>query len=82
MLMNPGKKIPTLIVSKPGATDEAKSVEGGESDVDMGLESAMEDFLKALEAKDASGMASALKDFNYLCEEKEEEGPSEPELEE
>lgn len=35
-------------------------------------DAAMNSFLRAMDRKDAKGMASALKDFMYLCEQNEE----------
>lgn len=46
---------------------------------DPGLESAMEDFAKALEARDYAGMAKAFKDAKYMCGDDDDDGEGEPE---
>jgi hypothetical protein len=53
-------------------TGSYKTGEDDDKDADMGLESAMEEFLSAVEAKDAAGMARALKDFWTMLEDGEE----------
>lgn len=54
-------------------------VEDESGDSDMATEMAMGAFLRAHERKDVRGMAAALKDFMYLCDddsgEEEDEGP-------
>lgn len=82
MLMNPDKKIASIIVAKMGKKGEESSElkepkEAKESDV--ALDGAMEDFMAALSKKDASAAAAALKAFMYLCEGDEESAESEME---
>ena len=77
------KKIAALIVSGIGkkkddhvqalgeesGTGSYKLPEEDGGDESMGLESAMEDFLRAADRKDAKGMAAAFKNAMVLCEE-------------
>lgn len=58
--------------SKPGVEDSSKDEMSDEA-------MAASDILEAISAKDASGLASALKDFVSMCESSSEEEPSEEE---
>lgn len=83
LLMPNKKKIATIIVSGLGGRKKDDFVQGmgeengtGEyklpeedSDDSMGLEAAMDDFLRAVDKKDAAGMARAFKNAMVLCEE-------------
>lgn len=88
IMMPQKKKISTIIMGKLAgkpAGDSADFIQkfGEESDDEKEMEipsdemlsaedAAMKSFLRALERKDAKGMASAMKDFMYLCEESED----------
>jgi hypothetical protein len=69
------KKQATLILSKknkmlePVPTDES----GAEMDSDMGMVSAAEEIMRAVEAKDAKMLKEALKSFYSMCEDCEPE---------
>ncbi len=82
LLMPNRKKVATIIVQglKPKAdfiqelgtengTGEYKMPENEGSS--MGLEAAMDDFLRAMDRKDAGGMARAFKNAMLLCDEAE-----------
>lgn len=63
------KKLAALILvkkGKDGAPDESKSMER-KSDMDVGLVSAADEMLAAVEKKDTEGFAMALKDFISMC---------------
>ena len=82
MLMMPQKKkVSSLIVSKLSGGDgkldfiDRGSIEDEESSEPSysAEEAAMSTFLRAMKREDAKGMAAALKDFIYLCEDCEDE---------
>lgn len=58
--------------SREGAKDKYESAEPDE-DVTAALKDAMSKFLKAVKSEDVSSMVTYLKDFVYLCEEKDSE---------
>lgn len=73
MFMSDQKKKPsTLIVAsmKPSAPMEQapKNENGDETDSSIGLESAAQDVLSAIEAKDAKQLASAMKALVEMCD--------------
>lgn len=84
LLMPNKKKIASVIVAKIGkpkddyvqkmgdenGTGEYEVPEEEENDK-IGLEAAMDDFLRAVEKKDAKAMASAFESAMVLCEESE-----------
>jgi ABC-type Zn uptake system ZnuABC Zn-binding protein ZnuA len=73
MMLGPKKKkmvstIVAQIVRQP--IPKKMDEEGKEYDeMEMGLESAASEIIKALEAKDSKALMTALKDFIYLCQE-------------
>lgn len=96
MMMMPKKASATMIVSKMIGKDGGgkdpmdmfslkDAIHRGndemDDDQDMMQESIMEDFIKAIEKKDAQGAAEALKNFIMVCDSDEgepgEEGPEE-----
>lgn len=75
MSMRPKKDFVQEMGEENG-TGEYKLPESDDDDALMGLEAAMDDFIKATDQKDAKGMAKAFKLAMYLCE---SEGPTGPE---
>lgn len=92
LLLPQKKKIATIVMSKlmPKETRESgdfiqrdvksEPAEGSlanpEEENSPALESCMVAFLHGIERKSPSDMVSALKDFFYMCDEEEEQGPS------
>lgn len=64
-----GDKKPDFVqkLGEESGTGDFKAPEPEDDDVDVGLEAAMDEFLSAVEAKDAKGMARALKSAVSMC---------------
>jgi hypothetical protein len=71
------KKMTTLILDKMKG-DSTKPVpmkDGGEIDNSIGIDSASEEIMSAIEKKDVKALTSALKSFMDMCYEEEGESP-------
>lgn len=86
MLMNPKKKVASLIIAKldkdkGGSTESVEKDSGKDSSI--AEDGAMGDLMEALANKDKKGAIAAFKALMYLCEEGEEdkEDSSESEME-
>jgi len=73
------KKIAALIIAKKNPEGESemknapKDDKDNESSYDMGLDSAAEEIIQAVEAKDAKKIKEALKSFVSMCMSEEED---------
>lgn len=88
MLMKDPKKtsIALLIAKKAGKPDNIQDQpekDGAQSDDSIAYDSAAEELMKSLEAKDAKGVVEALKSLVQMCmDEEESESPEEESSEE
>lgn len=78
------KKMAALIISKAAGPANAKEQldepvvkEGAEQDDSIGMESAAEDLMQAIEQKNAKGIVAAIKDLYAMCESNEPEEDNE-----
>lgn len=89
MMSDNKKKLSTLIIGKMkgpnhsdnlkfGAEKEKPMSEGGEVDNSIGIDSASEEVMHAIEKKDVKALTSALKSFMDMCYD-EEQGESKDE---
>lgn len=81
MLMKDPKKSLALIIASKGKMPEnaPQSEHGGEEDNSIANDSAAEEIISAVHAKDAKGLVAALKSFIDMCEQDEPESEPTPE---
>lgn len=68
------KKASTMILGAMSPATSAKaapSVDGAEQDSSIGLESAAEDILSAIDSKDAKALATAMQSMFEMCSDEE-----------
>lgn len=79
LMKDPKKSIAMILASGPKKPDVP---EGDQDDSSMALDSAAEELVSAIHAKDTKGVVSALKSFMDMCDDDDSEQPeSEPEQE-
>lgn len=76
MFMSDKKKPVTLIIDKLGERP-APMVDGAEQDLEPGLDTAAEEVLAAVEAKDAKALKAALRSMVQMCMDEYEASESE-----
>lgn len=76
LMKDPKKSFALLIASKGKMPENAQPSEhGAEADNSIGEESAAEEIMNAVHAKDPKSLAAALKSFIQMCENYEEQEP-------
>jgi hypothetical protein len=73
LMKNDKKSLATIIMGKMGPKPVEQSEDGAELDDSIGLKTAGEELLKAIESKSAMGVVDALKSLLELIESPEQE---------
>lgn len=68
MLMKDNKRSITTIISGLGAPEQEAKPDNVEQDASIGLDTAAEEILKAVESKSPKALVEALKSFMEMCD--------------
>lgn len=72
LLKDDKKRLTTIIAGAQGMSNAPTNEMGDEVDSEMGLQSAAEEIVQAIESKNASALKAALKSFIEMCDYEED----------